>query len=34
MNRFTELGDDAGAPKPPVYSVAYDAVSQLQQFGG
>ena|SRR5579864_1275732 len=29
VNRFTELGDDAQSPKPPVYPVAYDAGKAL-----
>jgi nitronate monooxygenase len=29
VNRFTELGDDVRAPKPPVYPVAYDAGKAL-----
>jgi nitronate monooxygenase len=29
VNRFTELGDDAQSPNPPVYPVAYDAGKAL-----
>lgn len=29
VNRFTELGNAAGAPKPPAYPIAYDAGKAL-----
>ncbi|MFL9966553.1 nitronate monooxygenase [Paraburkholderia sediminicola] len=29
VNRFTELGSDAGSPKPPAYPIAYDAGKAL-----